>query len=87
MLFDLPAALTLRYIHPRLVIGSALVVFGLLAALLAVVKSYPAILVIRAGIGVGECFVNVAWIFASIWYKPSELGMRTGKWAFGFRRI
>ncbi|RVX71958.1 hypothetical protein B0A52_04357 [Exophiala mesophila] len=78
MLFDLPAALTLRYIKPRFVIGTALVIFGTLAALLAVVKSYAAIMVIRVGIGLGECFVNVAWIFASQWYRPSEMGLRAG---------
>ena len=87
MLFDLPAALTLRYIKPRFVIGTALVIFGTLAALLAVVKSYAAIMVIRVGIGLGECFVNVAWIFASQWYRPSEMGLRAGTWCSRFRGV
>lgn len=87
MLFDFPAALTLRYVKPRFVIGTALMIFGTLAALLAVVKSYAAIMVIRVGIGLGECFVNVAWIFVSQWYKPSELGLRAGRWFSMFQSI
>lgn len=78
MLFELPVCLLLRYVHPRYLFGGAMLAFGTFAALFAVTKSYAGVMVLRVLIGIGEVFVNNAWIYLSLWYKPSELSLRSG---------
>ena len=36
-------------------------------------------MVLRVLIGLGEAFINNAWIFISLWYKPDEMSLRAGK--------
>lgn len=77
MLVELPAGLTLRYVHPRWIFSAALISFGVCAACLAAAKSYAAVMVLRVLIGLGEAFVNNAYLFLTLWYKPQELSVRT----------
>lgn len=79
MLIELPAAMSLRYFHPRYVFGLALLAFGLFAAVIPPARSYGAIMTLRVLIGLGEAFTTNAYIFISLWYKPSELATRTGE--------
>jgi MFS family permease len=78
MLLELPAGLSLRYIHPRYVFSAALISFGIFAACLSAVDGYAGLMVLRVLIGLGEVFVNNAFIYISLWYRPKELALRTG---------
>ena len=84
MLVELPAGLLLRYCHPRYVFAAALISFGVFATLLSI-SNYAGIMVLRVLIGLGEAFVNNAYIYISLWYKPIELSVRTGKFIFTSR--
>lgn len=79
MVIELPAGMALRYIHPRYVFASSLVIFGICATCLAASRNYAAVMVLRLLIGLGEAFINNSWIFISLWYKPQELSLRAGK--------
>ena len=77
MVIELPAGILLRYCHPRYVFAGALISFGVFAALLSV-SNYAGVMVLRVLIGLGEAFVNNGFIYISLWYRPSELSLRTG---------
>lgn len=78
MIVELPAAMTIRYYHPRYIFCLSLLAFGVSAACMAATKSYAGIMVLRVVIGLGEAFANNAYIYITLWYKPKELAMRTG---------
>lgn len=75
---ELPAALTMRYAHPRFVFGVPVLVFGVIAAVFSAADSYAALMVLRVLLGLCEVFVNNSWQYLAMWYKPSELAFRTG---------
>ena len=79
MVFELPAALSLRIFRPGWAYGTAVVLFGVFACCLSSVKSYAPVMVIRLFIGLAEAFVQTGWVFLSLWYKHDELATRTGK--------
>ena len=81
MLLELPAGLSLRYIHPRYIFSAALICFGTFSACLAVVDGYAGLMVLRVLIGLAEVFVTNGFIYNSLWYRPSELSLRTGSTA------
>jgi hypothetical protein len=78
MVFELPAALSLRLIRPGWAYGTAVLLFGVFACCLSSVKTYGALLGIRLLIGLAEAFVQTGWVFLSLWYKHDELSTRTG---------
>lgn len=79
MLIELPAGLALRYFQPRYVFAAALLSFGVCAACLSVANGYAGAIVLRLIIGFGEAFINNAWLMISVWYKPNELALRSGR--------
>ena len=78
LIFELPAALSLRIFHPNWVYGSAVIIFGVLAASMAVTRSYAAIMVIRTLLGFAEAFVQTGFIFLTLWYRREEVTTRAG---------
>ena len=72
MLLELPAGLSLRYIHPRYVFSAALVTFGVLAACLAVVDGYAGVMVIRVLIGYVYRWVQL-FFKTRAWLHPSRI--------------
>ncbi|ETN39953.1 uncharacterized protein HMPREF1541_06180 [Cyphellophora europaea CBS 101466] len=78
MLIELPAGMALRYIQPRYVFATALISFGLFSTLITV-SGYAGIMVLRVLIGLGEAFVNNAYLYVSLYYMQNELSLRTGK--------
>lgn len=82
MVIELPAGLLLRVYHPRYVIGYAAVSFGVFAHCVATAKSYTTVMVLRVLIGLAEAFVNNGFLYASLWYRPHELALRTGRNTF-----
>ena len=59
-------------IHPSV----ALILFGLFSMLFTV-SEYAGVMVLRVLLGLAEAFVNNAFIYVSLWYKPNELALRT----------
>ena len=78
LIFELPAALSLRIMHPNWVYGSAVMSFGVLAASMAAVKSYAGVMVIRTLLGFSEAFVQTGFIFLTLWYRREEVTTRAG---------
>lgn len=79
MSLELVAAICICYIPPCYVFGASLITFGACAALLAPVKSYAGVIILRLMIGVAEAFGQIAYLYVTLWYKPNERASRTGK--------
>lgn len=79
VLLELPVCLTLRYVPARFAFGVPIMLFGTFVLLMAFCDSYAALIVFRVMIGFAEVFVNNAFIFLTLWYKPEEVAWRTGK--------
>ncbi len=82
MLLELPAGLSLRYIHPKYIFSGALICFGIFSACMAAVDGYAGVMVLRVLTGLAEVFVNNGFIYISLWYRPSELSLRTGSFSW-----
>jgi hypothetical protein len=78
MVFELPAALSLRYFHPGWAYGGALIIFGVVSACLAKATNYGVALVLRLLLGAGESYVQTGLVFLSLYYLPKEMGVRNG---------
>ncbi|KEF58592.1 uncharacterized protein A1O9_06518 [Exophiala aquamarina CBS 119918] len=76
VLLELPACLSLRYVHARFAFGVPIMAFGIFVILMAFCTSYAALMVLRVLVGLGEVFVNNAFIFLTLWYKPEEVALR-----------
>lgn len=76
--FQIPSNLIITKIaRPGLYICCAVVLWGTISALTAVVKSYGQLLAVRACLGVAEAvFFPGAIYYLSAWYKKGELGKR-----------
>lgn len=79
MTVELVAGLLLRIFHSRYTIGAAAILFGVFACAMAAAKSYAPVIVLRLLIGLAEAFINNAYLYISLWYKPDELSLRTGE--------
>jgi MFS family permease len=78
MVFELPAALSLRLFHPNLAYGTAVILFGLFACCMSVARSYATVMVLRLFIGLAEAYVQTGYVFLSLWYRREELTTRAG---------
>ncbi|KAJ5610281.1 major facilitator superfamily domain-containing protein [Penicillium lagena] len=76
MVFELPAALTLRYIPAPVVFGSSVVIFGVIACCIAACHSYAPIMVLRLLTGAFEAVVQTGNLYLAQWYYPNEVGTR-----------
>lgn len=79
MVIELPAGMLMKVLHPRYVIGGNAILFGVFACAMSAAKSYAPVMVLRVLIGLSEAFVNNAYLYISLWYRPDELALRTGK--------
>lgn len=80
MVFELPAALTLRYIPAPVVFGSSVVLFGVIACCIAACHSYAPIMVLRLLTGAFEAVVQTGNLYLAQWYYPNEVGTRAGEY-------
>lgn len=80
MVFELPAALSIRMIPPNIAYGVAVMLFGVCAACLSASRSYAPVMVLRLMIGLGEAYVQTGYVFLSLWYKRDELTTRCGEY-------
>ncbi|KIW93256.1 uncharacterized protein Z519_05861 [Cladophialophora bantiana CBS 173.52] len=76
LVFELPAALSLRLFHPNWAYGTAVIIFGILATSMTAVRSYAPIMVIRVLLGFAEAFVQTGFVFLSLWYRREEVTTR-----------
>ncbi|KAH8698862.1 major facilitator superfamily domain-containing protein [Talaromyces proteolyticus] len=76
MVFELPAALSLRIFQPPHVYGIAIALFGVFACCLSVSRTYAAVMVLRLLIGIGEAVVQTGFVYLSLWYLKDELATR-----------
>lgn len=76
--FQIPSDLIIsRISRPGLYICCAVVLWGTISALTAVVKTYPQLLAVRACLGIAEAvFFPGAIYYLSAWYTKTELGKR-----------
>lgn len=79
MIVELPAYMCLRVFNPAYVYGFAVVCFGVFGASVAAATNYPGLIILRLFIGLGEAFVQTAFIFVTLWYKRDEIATRQGK--------
>ncbi|KIW35543.1 uncharacterized protein PV07_02233 [Cladophialophora immunda] len=77
MLVELLAGILLRKLPANLVIGCAVLLFGVLAACFTAVESYASLMVLRLLLGLAEGTSYNAYLYTSLWYKPHELSRRT----------
>ena len=75
----LPANLSMRIIPPPKLIGTAIFFFSICTLCLAAAKNYATVLFLRMLIGSGQAFVQVAFLYLSIWYKRNEVATRAGE--------
>ena len=77
MLIELPCCLGLMYIKPGHQFGIATIMFGLLATCIAAVHNYGSLIAIRFLLGLSEAFVQVGFIYLSLWYRHDEIALRS----------
>jgi 4-hydroxybenzoate polyprenyltransferase len=75
-----PANLLVRYIQPQRMIGSAVVMFGVLVLCLSAAESYGAVLAIRILVGCFQCWVQAIGLYTPYWYQRNEVATRAGKY-------
>lgn len=68
--------LLLRKLTPPVVIGSAVLIWGIPTVCLLAVTTYSQAVGLRVIIGVGEGLVHCSGLYLSIWYTPRELATR-----------
>jgi hypothetical protein len=75
-----PANILVRYIQPQRMIGSAVIIFGVLVLCLSTAKSYGAVVALRILIGSFQCFVQSIGLYITYWYQRNEVATRGGKY-------
>jgi MFS family permease len=77
MVIELPCCLGLVYLQAGSLFGAATVVFGVLATCIAASHSYGSLIAIRFLLGLAEAFVQVGFIYLSLWYRHDEIALRS----------
>ncbi|OKL55471.1 hypothetical protein UA08_09207 [Talaromyces atroroseus] len=77
MVFELPAALILRYLPPPVVFGFSVVLFGVISCSVAAVHSYGVLMFLRVFLGLFEAVVQTGNLYLAHWYYPNEVGTRS----------
>lgn len=72
----LPSNLTARKFRPNRSLGAATVFFGVCLCMMAVIKNYASLMALRAFLGFGEAFVQMSYVYGSLWYNRDELATR-----------
>ncbi|KAJ9606354.1 hypothetical protein H2200_009315 [Cladophialophora chaetospira] len=76
MIIELPCCLGLIYIKPGHQFGLATIAFGLLATCIAATHDYGSLIAIRFLLGLSEAFVQVGFVYLSLWYRHDEIALR-----------
>jgi hypothetical protein len=76
-----PANILVRFIQPQRMIGSSIVIFGVLVMCLSAAKSYSAVLAIRILNGCFQCSVQAFGTYTPYWYQRNEVATRAGEFS------
>lgn len=76
MVIELPCCLGLLYFKPGHQFGLATIAFGTLATCIAACNSYGSLIAIRFLLGLTEAFVQVGFVYLSLWYRHDEIALR-----------
>ncbi|KAM0449603.1 hypothetical protein ACHAO4_007268 [Trichoderma viride] len=93
LLFMFPANILVRYIQPQRMIGSSIVIFGVLVLCLSAAKNYGTVLAIRILNGCFQCSVQAFGTYTPYWYQRNEVATRadqiksTKHWLFSSEEI
>lgn len=74
-----PTNILVRYIQPQRMIGSSIVIFGVLVLCLSAAKSYDSVLAIRILNGCFQCSVQAFGTYTPYWYQRNEVATRAGE--------
>lgn len=74
-----PANILMRYIQPQRMIGSSIVIFGVLVLCLSAAKNYGSVLAIRIVNGCFQCSVQAFGTYTPYWYQRNEVDTRAGE--------
>jgi MFS family permease len=74
----LPGNVLLRSAPPWLLIGGAVVTFGVLLCGMSAAPNYQTVLALRILIGLAQALVQGIGLYSSLWYKRNELATRGG---------
>ncbi len=66
----------MKILAPRWVLGGSITMFGLVAALFSVSRSFADLIGLRLLLGCGEAIVPLSFLYISMWYKHDELALR-----------
>lgn len=69
----------MKVVPAQWVFGGAVLLFGGSAALIAAIRSFAPLMVLRLLLGFGEATLSLSFLYLSMWYKPQELATRIGK--------
>ena len=76
MVIELPCCLGLMYFKPGHQFGLAIMTFGLLATCICACKTYGSLVAVRFLLGLSEAFVQVGFVYLSLWYRQDEIALR-----------
>jgi MFS family permease len=77
IVFNVPGNVLVKVLKPSTALAIAALIWGTASTLQAAAFSFPAIVVCRIFIGIGEaCFGPAVPFYYSIWYKREEIAMR-----------
>jgi MFS family permease len=74
-----PGNVLLRWSPPWLLIGVAIIIFGMLLCVMSAAHNYQTVLALRILIGLAQAMVQGIGMYSSLWYKRNELATRGGK--------
>ncbi|KIX94915.1 uncharacterized protein Z520_09225 [Fonsecaea multimorphosa CBS 102226] len=76
LVLQTPAALLMKILAPRWVLGGSIAMFGLVAALFSKARNFADLIGLRLLLGFGEAIVPLSFLYISMWYKHDELALR-----------
>ncbi|EHY61237.1 hypothetical protein HRR83_009578 [Exophiala dermatitidis] len=68
--------ISIRRFGPRVILGSAVVIFGAFVCGMSQAKSYATVIGLRFGVGAAEALLQASPLYMSVWYGRNELGKR-----------
>ncbi|OQV00283.1 hypothetical protein CLAIMM_05801 [Cladophialophora immunda] len=71
--------LLIRKVGPKVMLGSAVVVFGLIVCCMTEARGYGDLIGLRFGVGCAEALLQSTPLYMAIWYGRDEIGKRVGK--------
>ena len=72
----------MRVVRAQWIFGGAILLFGVFATLITVSGGFAGLMVLRLLLGICEAILTLGFLYLSLWYRPDELALRSGKNSF-----